>query len=57
VPDCQDQGLPGYRKCRVEEKVAWLMNEAGIDGAFNYKETGDLVAEVANTVPRGLTFT
>ncbi len=54
---CQIAKIKG---CRVigsagsKEKVAWLMNEAGIDVAFNYKEVGDLVAEVGKHCPQGI---
>lgn len=49
IKGCRVIGSAGSR-----EKVAWLMNEARIDGAFNYKETGDLVAEVGNHCPNGI---
>jgi NADPH-dependent curcumin reductase CurA len=54
---CQIARIKG---CRVigsagsKEKVAWLVNEAGIDGAFNYKEAGDLVAAVGKHCPNGI---
>ncbi len=54
---CQIAKIEG---CRVigsagsKEKVAWLTNEAGIDAAFNYKETDDLVAEVRKHAPQGV---
>jgi NADPH-dependent curcumin reductase CurA len=49
IKGCQVIGSAGSR-----EKVSWLMNEAGIDGAFNYKETEDLVAEVGKHSPKGI---
>jgi NADPH-dependent curcumin reductase CurA len=49
IKDCRVIGSAGSR-----EKVAWLMNEARIDGAFNYKEAGDLVAEVGQHCPNGI---
>ena len=49
IKDCRVIGSAGSR-----EKVAWLMNEARIDGAFNYKEAGDLVAEVGKHCPNGI---
>jgi len=49
IKGCRVIGSAGSR-----EKVSWLMNEAGIDGAFNYKETGDLVAEVGKHCPKGI---
>jgi hypothetical protein len=49
IKGCRVIGSAGSR-----EKVSWLMNEAGIDGAFNYKETEDLVAEVGKHCPKGI---
>lgn len=49
IKDCRVIGSAGSK-----EKVAWLMNEARIDGAFNYKEAGDLVAEVGKHCPNGI---
>ena len=54
---CQIAKIKG---CRVvgsagsKEKVGWLMNEAGIDAAFNYKEVDDLVAEVGKLCLKGI---
>jgi hypothetical protein len=54
---CQIAKLKG---CRVvgsagsDEKVAWLVEEAGIDAAFNYKNVDDLVAEVGKHCPGGI---
>lgn len=54
---CQIAKLKG---CRVvgsagsPEKVAWLMDEARIDAAFNYKEVDDLTAEVGKHCPKGI---
>lgn len=48
------------KNCRVvgsvgsEEKVAWLINEAGIDDAFNYKSTENLTAELGKHCPNGI---
>ena len=36
------------------EKVAWLTEKAGIDAAFNYKTTDDLIAEVGRHFPEGI---
>jgi len=47
---CQIAKIKG---CRVvgsagsDAKVTWLLEEAGVDAAFNYKKFGDLSAEVA----------
>ena len=49
INGCRVIGSAGSR-----EKVAWLMRDAGIDDAFNYKETGDLVAEVGKHCPKGI---
>lgn len=54
---CQIGKIAG---CRVvgsagsPEKVAWLEEEAGVDAAFNYKETADLTAEVGRLCPDGI---
>ncbi len=54
---CQIAKLKG---CRVvgsagsDEKVAWLLEEAGIDAAFNYKTVDDVIAEVARHCPKGI---
>ena len=37
-----------------DEKVAWLLEEAGIDAAFNYKATDDIIAEVGRLTPQGI---
>ena len=37
-----------------DEKVSWLMEEAGIDAAFNYKTTDDVIAEVGRHFPKGI---
>ena len=37
-----------------EEKVAWLVNEAGIDEAFNYKNVDDLATELKRYCPKGI---
>ncbi len=54
---CQIAKIKG---CRVvgsagsSGKVAWLMEEAGIDAAFNYKEADDLAAVVGKHCPNGI---
>ncbi|HEU5171983.1 MAG TPA: NADP-dependent oxidoreductase [Nitrososphaeraceae archaeon] len=51
---CQIAKING---CRVigsagsEEKVNWLINEAGIDYAFNYKKVNDISAELLKVCP------
>ena len=37
-----------------EEKVSWLLEEAGVDAAFNYKKTADIIDEVGKNCPRGI---
>lgn len=54
---CQIAKLQG---CRVlgsagsEEKVNWLKEEAGVDDAFNYKETGNLGRQIRRRCPDGI---
>ena len=48
------------KDCRVvasagsDQKVAWLVEKAGVDAAFNYKQIGDLEAELRKHCPDGL---
>ena len=37
-----------------DEKISWLLEEAGIDAGFNYKTTDDIVAEVGHRCPKGI---
>ena len=52
--------LAKIKGCRVvgsagsQQKVAWLMDEAGIDAAFNYKKVNDLNAELKDHCPDGI---
>ena len=54
---CQIAKIKG---CRVlgsagsDEKVAWLLDEAGVDAAFNYKKVDNLRAEIAKYCPEGI---
>jgi NADPH-dependent curcumin reductase CurA len=54
---CQIARMKG---CRVVgsagsmEKVAWLIEEAGVDAAFNYKEVEKLTATLAELCPNGI---
>jgi NADPH-dependent curcumin reductase CurA len=54
---CQIAKLKG---CRVvgsagsDEKVEWLLNEIGIDGAFNYKKAENLMVELQKQCPNGI---
>ena len=49
IKGCRVVGSAGSR-----EKVAWLMAEAGIDAAFNYKEARKLVTELGKHCPKGI---
>ena len=48
------------KNCRVagsagsDEKVSWLLNEAGVNAAFNYKQVKDVIAEVGKHCPKGI---
>ncbi len=54
---CQIAKIKG---CRVvgsagsDEKIAWLMDEAGADSAFNYKKVDDLTAELGRHCSNGI---
>jgi len=54
---CQIAKIKG---CRVvgsagsDEKVAWLVDQAGIDAAFNYKRADSLTAELGKHCPNGI---
>ncbi len=37
-----------------DEKVSWLLKEAGVDAAFNYKKIDDIIAEVGKHCPKGI---
>jgi NADPH-dependent curcumin reductase CurA len=54
---CQIAKVKG---CRVigsagsDQKVDWLLNTIGIDGAFNYKKVENLTAELQKQCPKGV---
>jgi NADPH-dependent curcumin reductase CurA len=54
---CQIARIKG---CRVvgsagsDEKVTWLLEEAGVDAAFNYKKVDNIIAEVGKQCPKGI---
>jgi len=54
---CQIAKLKG---CRVigsagsPAKIAWLLEEAGVDAAFNYRAVTDLTAELGRAAPEGI---
>jgi len=37
-----------------DEKIAWLLQEVGVDAAFNYKAVDDIIAEVGRQCPKGI---
>jgi NADPH-dependent curcumin reductase CurA len=37
-----------------DEKVAWLLDEVGVDAAFNYKKTDNIITEVGKHCPNGI---
>jgi NADPH-dependent curcumin reductase CurA len=37
-----------------DEKIAWLLDEAGVDAAFNYKKVQNLSAELERLCPQGV---
>jgi len=54
---CQIAKIKGYRvvgSSGSDEKVAWLQEEAGIDAAFNYKTTDNLLDELQKQCPGGI---
>jgi NADPH-dependent curcumin reductase CurA len=54
---CQIARIKG---CRVvgssgsDAKVAWLLDEVGVDAAFNYKKATDLISELGKNCPDGI---
>ncbi len=56
---CQIAKIMG---CRVvgsagsADKIAWLKDKAGIDGAFNYHDVDDVSAKLAELFPEGIDF-
>jgi NADPH-dependent curcumin reductase CurA len=54
---CQIAKIKG---CRVvgsagsDEKVAWLLDEAGVDAAFNYKKVDDITLKLGALCPNGI---
>ena len=47
------KGCTVYGMAGSDDKCAWLIEELGFDGAFNYK-TADIKAEVARMCPKGM---
>jgi NADPH-dependent curcumin reductase CurA len=37
-----------------DAKVSWLLDEAGVDAAFNYKKANNIIAEVGKKCPKGI---
>jgi len=54
---CQIAKLKGCRvvaSAGTDEKISWLLDEAGVDAAFNYKTTEDVIAKVGQLCPKGV---
>lgn len=54
---CQIAKLAGCRvvgSAGTDEKVSWLLREAGIDAAFNYRTCGDVPAVLRECCPEGI---
>lgn len=54
---CQIAKIKGCRvvgSAGTSEKVAWLLEEAGVDAVFNYKEAENLASELAEHCPNGI---
>lgn len=49
IRNCKVVGSAGSR-----EKIKWLKNKAGVDEAFNYKETDNISARVGELCPDGI---
>jgi leukotriene B4 12-hydroxydehydrogenase/15-oxo-prostaglandin 13-reductase len=49
IHGCRAVGIAG-----TDDKVAWLVNELGFDGAFNYKTTTDYSAKLKELCPKGI---
>jgi leukotriene B4 12-hydroxydehydrogenase/15-oxo-prostaglandin 13-reductase len=49
IQGCSAVGIAG-----TDDKVAWLVNELGFDGAFNYKTTTDHPAKLKELCPKGI---
>jgi leukotriene B4 12-hydroxydehydrogenase/15-oxo-prostaglandin 13-reductase len=49
IQGCRAVGIAG-----TDDKVAWLVNELGFDGAYNYKTTTDHPAKLKELCPKGI---
>jgi NADPH-dependent curcumin reductase CurA len=49
IHGCRAVGIAG-----TDDKVGWLVNELGFDGAFNYKTTTDYSAKLKDLCPQGI---
>lgn len=49
IQGCRAVGIAG-----ADDKIAWLLNEAGFDAAFNYKTTADYSAKLKELCPGGI---
>jgi NADPH:quinone reductase len=49
IKGCRTVGIAG-----TDQKVSWIVDELGFDGAFNYKTTTDYVAKLKELCPNGI---
>src|SRR3712207_2903323 len=49
IKNCRVVGIAGS-----DEKVDYVIDELGFDGAFNYKSTSDYVTKLSELCPRGV---
>jgi NADPH-dependent curcumin reductase CurA len=49
IKDCRVIGIAG-----ADDKIKYIVNDLGFDGAFNYKTTSDYVARLQDLCPKGI---
>jgi NADPH-dependent curcumin reductase CurA len=49
IEDCRVIGIAG-----ADDKIKYIINDLGFDGAFNYKTTSDYVASLRELCPKGI---
>jgi NADPH:quinone reductase len=49
IKDCRVIGIAG-----ADDKIKYIVNELGFDGAFNYKTTKDYLAKLKELCPKGI---
>jgi len=49
IKDCRAIGIAG-----ADDKIKYIVNDLGFDGAFNYKTTTDYVARLKELCPKGI---